>query len=391
MLNNKNSFRAAVAAAGVCVVGTLMSAPAGAQIIADSVADFSSTQGQNNWTYGFYSGSGTLGPTNFATFPNFAGTAPTGQWERTPSAYQSAGLGFFTALNAAGGHPHAIAGGVAEVNHAVRRWTSPIAGTIVIAGNFNKTSDFFNGVQDGAIFRVYVDNSEMFSMDVPATTTAQMPFAVSACVSVGSTVDLVVDPKTNEFSDGFNLAATIRTNGPRVIDGPLPSLTCPSGITAFGVDVIGGIGTSPLNFVWQIQTAPNTWQDLGTNLVELPCPNGSGGTPGVASAGQADTATLLVRVRPCTGGTVNPGLPTTYQLRCIVTDGCETSTSPEATLTICPADFNCSSAVTVQDIFDFLSAWFSGDVAGNFNLVGGVTVQDIFDFLTAWFAGCAIG
>jgi len=54
----------------------------------------------------------------------------------------------------------------------------------------------------------------------------------------------------------------------------------------------------------------------------------------------------------------------------------------------CPADFNHSGAVTVQDIFDFLSAWFVGNPQADFDHVGGITVQDIFAFLSAWFIGC---
>jgi len=53
------------------------------------------------------------------------------------------------------------------------------------------------------------------------------------------------------------------------------------------------------------------------------------------------------------------------------------------------ADFNMSGAITVQDIFDFLAAYFAGDVRADFNGAGGVGVQDIFDFLAAYFAGCA--
>ena len=54
----------------------------------------------------------------------------------------------------------------------------------------------------------------------------------------------------------------------------------------------------------------------------------------------------------------------------------------------CRADFNQQGGVTVQDIFDFLSAWFANQPAADFNQQGGITVQDIFDFLSAWFAGC---
>jgi predicted Zn-dependent peptidase len=44
--------------------------------------------------------------------------------------------------------------------------------------------------------------------------------------------------------------------------------------------------------------------------------------------------------------------------------------------------------VTVQDIFDFLTAYFSSAAPADINGVGGVTVQDIFDYLTLYFAGC---
>ena len=54
----------------------------------------------------------------------------------------------------------------------------------------------------------------------------------------------------------------------------------------------------------------------------------------------------------------------------------------------CPADFNGVGGVTVQDIFDFLNAYFGNDPGADFNDSGAVTVQDIFDFLNAYFAGC---
>jgi hypothetical protein len=54
----------------------------------------------------------------------------------------------------------------------------------------------------------------------------------------------------------------------------------------------------------------------------------------------------------------------------------------------CPADFNDSGDVSVQDIFDFLSAYFSNAPNADFNNSGGITVQDIFDFLSAYFTGC---
>ena len=56
----------------------------------------------------------------------------------------------------------------------------------------------------------------------------------------------------------------------------------------------------------------------------------------------------------------------------------------------CVADFNENGAVTVQDIFDFLTAWFAGDQKADINGAG-ISVTDIFDFLTIWFAGPCLG
>ncbi|MGH7293086.1 MAG: GC-type dockerin domain-anchored protein, partial [Myxococcota bacterium] len=61
---------------------------------------------------------------------------------------------------------------------------------------------------------------------------------------------------------------------------------------------------------------------------------------------------------------------------------------PFTQFAFCPADYNSSHTVTVQDIFDFLAGWFAGNPSADFNGVNGLSVQDIFDFLSAWFAAC---
>jgi hypothetical protein len=54
----------------------------------------------------------------------------------------------------------------------------------------------------------------------------------------------------------------------------------------------------------------------------------------------------------------------------------------------CRADFNGSGEATVQDIFDFLAAYFGNDPRADINSSGEISVQDIFDFLALYFAGC---
>ena len=73
---------------------------------------------------------------------------------------------------------------------------------------------------------------------------------------------------------------------------------------------------------------------------------------------------------------------------CVISNGCGNITSSTVAITVCAPDINCSGDLSVQDIFDFLSAYFAGTAAGDFNGAGGVTVQDIFDFLNGYFLGC---
>jgi hypothetical protein len=54
----------------------------------------------------------------------------------------------------------------------------------------------------------------------------------------------------------------------------------------------------------------------------------------------------------------------------------------------CAADFNRSGMVSVQDIFDFLAAYFTSDSRADVNDSCTVTVQDIFDYLALYFTGC---
>lgn len=104
---------------------------------------------------------------------------------------------------------------------------------------------------------------------------------------------------------------------------------------------------------------------------------------GVAITGptNASAATATLSLTDLRGG--HSG---TYD--CVISNACASITTAPATLTVCTADFNCSGAATGQDVFDFLSAYFTGQPLADVNGTGGVSVQDIFEFVTAFFRGC---
>ena len=76
---------------------------------------------------------------------------------------------------------------------------------------------------------------------------------------------------------------------------------------------------------------------------------------------------------------------TTYRIR---VGGYNGATGSGSFTVFCAGDYNRSGTVSVQDIFDFLSGYFSSAPDADINGVNGLSVQDIFDFLATYFAGC---
>lgn len=54
----------------------------------------------------------------------------------------------------------------------------------------------------------------------------------------------------------------------------------------------------------------------------------------------------------------------------------------------CRGDFNNDGTLSVQDLFDFLAAFFADNLAADYEADGVITVQDLFTFLGAWFTPC---
>ena len=143
----------------------------------------------------------------------------------------------------------------------------------------------------------------------------------------------------------------------------------------------GGVGTS--TYQWEIAdpNVPGGWRSIvsGVNLMPTPA------LPGAFVAGNVTSATLSIGPLYPTG---SPVPPQSIMVRCTASNACGTAVSRPVRLTACAADVNCGGGVSVQDVFDFVAAWFTNDPRSDFNGVNGITVQDIFDFLAAWFAGC---
>jgi hypothetical protein len=188
----------------------------------------------------------------------------------------------------------------------------------------------------------------------------------------------------------YPLTAIARGNTKVVVTGDALPSTGPDGVTTIGAL------TSPVKITdtglvawrgrWISTVAPTGMQTalfLGRDEVvrdSTPAPGGIGGIVASLTAGAygfdispSGQYALLNTANGSFSGAGN---------NCVAVRFDSVPTAP------CPADFNGSGSVTVQDIFDFLAAYFSSSSAADINGSGSVTVQDIFDFLSLYFIGC---
>lgn len=182
-------------------------------------------------------------------------------------------------------------------------------------------------------------------------------------VMFGGTVSGVASRETWEFRG---------VAGPAVSSVPTWQVSCRTGEATFSVQLASGATASGVTWLrngFAVQPGPTAW--------------GSG----IETLVSDDSRTYMLRLTSVSEAD-NGG----YQCVLSSTCGGATVTNP-AILRVCPADFNCSGTgsgdgISTQDIFDFLTAWFAGDMHADINRDGLLSVGDLFEFLTAYFSGC---
>ena len=169
-------------------------------IVADSVADFSGTQGQNSWYYGYKNGN--LASYSLTSFTQFSYFVDGVAWK-----YIKDGGAPWTQLWADGGHPNGPNSGTAQV--AVRRWISEIDGKVSIAGVLADTHPCCDNGVRGAIF---IDGIDVWSASIADGGSTNFSFGAS--VARGSRVDFVLDPNGTDSADSTRFSARITSAVP---------------------------------------------------------------------------------------------------------------------------------------------------------------------------------
>jgi len=174
-----------------------------ARILADSVADFSLTQEERGWSYGFDLGSlDTFALlTRKSVITNYV-PASNDVWDcwANDSAH-------WTQIFQLGAHANGLETSTpsnAVLQRAVRRWVSTFAGDVTIAGEVAKIDLDAGGGSNGVDAIVYVDGTQRYSTFIGGADGGGRAYKFVAALQVGSTVDFVLDP--HESDDHHDLS-----------------------------------------------------------------------------------------------------------------------------------------------------------------------------------------
>jgi opacity protein-like surface antigen len=160
----------------------------------DSVEEFSVTQGQNNWFYGYYDGDSAF-PFTSSDFEEMPQSINGNQW----IIHRDDPSGYWTSLYSTGGHPNGPRSNyyLGTEHWAVRRWVSDLDGTISITGNIKKSSR----IGDGTICNILVNDDAVYSKHIYGTEASGVDYSIDVEVHVGDTIDFAIQPGANDLFD----------------------------------------------------------------------------------------------------------------------------------------------------------------------------------------------
>eukprot|EP00210_Caulerpa_lentillifera_P009618 g9175.t1 len=184
-------------------------------IAADSRADFSTIQGENNWYYGYYNG--PFDSSDFVEMTEIAVNSLGEQFWRIDSS-------ILTKLYEYGGHASATQPNgppLRENQWAVRRWISEVEGNVIIEGRLADLHGLSGNNGNGVAGHIFVDGKEVWSGSVENADFDGINYSINVSLEKGSVVDFAIDSLGNDWSDTTLFTSTIFTDDVGVANIPV--------------------------------------------------------------------------------------------------------------------------------------------------------------------------
>lgn len=150
------------------------------ELVADSEEEFSSRQGDDGWSYGFFVAPAPGGPYAPASWQ------PLPRYQTTIWGYDWIGDQKYLTLSPRTAHPSSEGG---KPVWAVRRWTSDVAGNVRLKGKLGRPEK-----GDGTTARIFVDGKEVWTRQIGGGQPSTASFDFVTPVKTGSLVDFAIDP-----------------------------------------------------------------------------------------------------------------------------------------------------------------------------------------------------
>lgn len=152
--------------------------------LANSVSDFSTTQGDNGWYYGFYDGD--VEPNAFLNddFEQLPVFTDKWNWGGTDQ--------YWTMINPRQQHP-------GDTYWVVRRWVNPFTGEFKLDWHVDGLESSLAG--DGVNAYVILNNEILWSEYIPNGDTVGVDASMSVSLYAGQPIDFAVSPRNNNVMD----------------------------------------------------------------------------------------------------------------------------------------------------------------------------------------------
>jgi len=228
------------------------------ELLADSVAEFSGTQGQDNWFYGYWNkqfdADGVYADADFVPFPNNYWTGAVWDWPGTPLAM----------LTAQGGSPSANDGTLFLPDlWAVRRYVNDYDGPVTITGTLGQSSGWVyvtaTGVNLNTLLYIYQTGAGQGYIDDVKLVAGSVPEAGA---------NLVVN---GDFESGSLSPWTV---SPNLAGSSISTSVAHSGSRSLHI-VSAAAGTTQTSAIWQNVSAAALNQTYTLSYWYLPAPNSS--------------------------------------------------------------------------------------------------------------------
>lgn len=232
------------AAAGVNILGGPY-----ATAVAGSNSGFSSTQGANGWSYGYFP-AGNLNA--FTLLPTYS--AQSEWWQHTTFGPPWTLVGANSVF-----HPNGADSGGEE--WATRRWTSTINGAATLSGHLAKTNA--NPASTGIYGRIYLNSNLIYQQFIAGADGAGVYYSLPVMLKTGDLLDFSVAPNGDVTDDSTVFSSFISTIAAAVTPGSRPAIASVSNAAS------GQPGVAPGTYlsIYGLNFAPAGFVDDWSNSI----------------------------------------------------------------------------------------------------------------------------